>query len=352
MNLFTKAVLFTAATTWSSVSLAGLVSGGGGGTMPSQPVSQDDILTAIQQARPLVEVHLMAIEAFRLGGNETHTADRKLFSRGDYIYKILDKVKVETPLYQPCYDLDGNPQDGSVKAGDPSTICISVANLKEKLNADNFETETAALILHEITHLLETSEDEADYIQSEFLAALRGVSFKSLQDWIDANAEAVYGTARNIESAVISLEQGTLKCHQFTPIKRDFIYADQLGWDFRRMRVMSRNSLGYLWNRIVELESVSDFLCSLPTIGNSQENEFHGRKYSLGFGNQSRVTANEYLHRSTGKNPLPPQNSDLWLEKLSTAEAATAELRALDTVLSRLQNDYEMMSMRQFELVQ
>jgi hypothetical protein len=350
MNFLKNAVILTAAVTWSSVSLAGLVTGGGGGTIPSQSVSESDILAAIQQARPMVEVHLRGIEAFRLGGSERHAADLKLFSQGDYIYKLLDEVKVETPLNQPCYDLDGNPKDGSIKLGDPSTICISVANLKDKLNADNFETETAALILHEITHLLETSEDEAAYIQTEFLTAWRGESFKSLQTWINANSEAVYGASRNIASALFSLKTGTLRCHQFTPIQTNFAYAIHIAEDLRKLRVVTRNFWALL-NRAKELTSISDFLCSLPTIGDSEENEYHGRRYSLGFGNQSRVTAEVYLSRSMGGNPLPPRDTDLWLEKLSTVEAASAELRALDTAVRHFENDYDTLKQRRFKLV-
>jgi hypothetical protein len=122
--------------------------------------------------------------------------------------------------------------------GDPSTICISVANLKDKLNDSNFEIETAALILHEITHLLETSEDEASYIQTEFLTSWRGESFKSLQTWINANSEAVYSASRDIESVLFSLKTGTLRCHQFTPIQTNLAYAIHIAEDWTDPRFL------------------------------------------------------------------------------------------------------------------
>lgn len=294
----------------------------------------------------------MGIEDFNLIRRDSFSAYQKLYAPGVDIYKILNEVKVETPLNQPCYDLDGNPKDGSVKANEPNVICISVANLKDKLNANNFESETAALILHEISHLLETSEDEAGLIQRNFISQTQGVSFKSFQERAFSAMVDFDFIRSDIARMGRSLPTGKLSCNETKTFGVKFaMSANTVRDDEAKLSLMRDPE--YVYQSIDKFTSVADFLCSLPEVGNSVENKFYAEKYELGFGGQTRVPATIYASQSVGKQRSGTRSKNvLWLEKLSSVEAASKELDSLANDMLQVAADFARLSRREFQIVQ
>jgi hypothetical protein len=94
----------------------------------------------------------------------------KIFGEGKNIFSAVDNASVELKMYSACLDFDGLEKEGSVNADQKSDICISPFLMSKKLDKYNVTPETIGLIVHELTHLLGTDENEA--VLSNFLCKL------------------------------------------------------------------------------------------------------------------------------------------------------------------------------------
>lgn len=145
---------------------SGAVSGGGGGTLPANPVSIREIEEIVQSALP--EMRLIAREMSRrvFRGAESQL-DIKLFGGPKTIVDVLEETGYELRTDKPCLDRFGNEVDASIFANKPNNICISAFRIAPKLIEERARVETLALIFHEISHKLGTSEVEATEFQKE-----------------------------------------------------------------------------------------------------------------------------------------------------------------------------------------
>lgn len=150
----------------ASIRSNGAVSGGGGGTLPANPVTISEIKEIVEKALP--EMRLLAREMSRrvFRGSET-ALEAKLFGGPVTIIDLLEETGYELRLDKPCFDRFGNEVDASIFANKPNTICISAFRIAPKLIEERARVETLALIFHEISHKLGTSEAEATEFQKE-----------------------------------------------------------------------------------------------------------------------------------------------------------------------------------------
>ncbi|MBS1983728.1 MAG: hypothetical protein JST16_06105 [Bdellovibrionales bacterium] len=168
---------------FAAQSFAGGISGGGGGTINPSPASATQIIQSIYKSEALLRAWLHRQELTFADNSEV---GNKLFKSSPNIYDVLANLTVEAPQLSPCIDPAGNQVDGSADGSlKPNTICISIANLQQKLSEYTYEYETAALILHEASHLLGATEDEAVVIQKAALADLNRHSYEELQERAD-----------------------------------------------------------------------------------------------------------------------------------------------------------------------
>jgi hypothetical protein len=170
---------------------AGGITAGGGGITPAQPVTIEDVRQAVLASNEALHLWLQGQEIWWRTGKikVPGSAYGKLFSfnsepekKRQRIYRILSKLSVEFRENDSCYDSAGTEKDGSIytEGNQKLAICISGRNLAQKLNRDDYEAQTAALILHEVSHLLGTDEHEAMEIQERSVAGLRRTTFANL----------------------------------------------------------------------------------------------------------------------------------------------------------------------------
>lgn len=162
----------------------GGVSDGGGGTTSPQLVSAELIADYLADTAPILIAWFNREEMnFQLSSDseKIKSTTRKLFTTNDQFRDIIRNTKIEIKMSEPCYDQKGQPHEGSIYASIPNAICLSPFLMSQKLNENNFEAEMLGLVLHELSHLVGTTEDEATKIQREALWTFYKINFFELR---------------------------------------------------------------------------------------------------------------------------------------------------------------------------
>jgi len=147
---------------------------GGGGTLPTNPISINRVTDIIRQ-----DAHFVLRLYFRSrdrGSNYNSVLDQKLFTGAQTVFDVLESTSVEVPTSKPCYDAFGKEVDGSIHASKPNAICISAFRIAPKLDEQRATPEILGLIAHELGHLSGATEDEAVAIQKEAVQKLSSAS--------------------------------------------------------------------------------------------------------------------------------------------------------------------------------
>lgn len=97
------------------------------------------------------------------------TLFNRMFRNPHQTYTLLSKVRTEFRTSGPCFDREGNPKSGSIYAKEGFHVCMSISRLQSNLRRDNAEIEILALYAHELSHLFETTESEAESLQKLIL---------------------------------------------------------------------------------------------------------------------------------------------------------------------------------------
>lgn len=158
---------------------AGPGSGGGGDTINPIAVEPDAVMMAVEEyGFPGIVGWLHGAEnKYRRSQDPKNDPYVKLFAGPKTIYDILKTTPVELRFKEPCYDVSGQAKDGSIYAYKSGAICLSPFLMAPKLGETNVKEQTLALVLHEMSHLLGTTEDEAIRIQNDILLDFTHIDF-------------------------------------------------------------------------------------------------------------------------------------------------------------------------------
>jgi len=153
--------------------LGGGVTDGGGNAGVAIPMSPDEIRWALVVAKAPVLDILQSIDVMynltqeqdKWQKTEPHKSlNEKLFKGTKTVYQTLAEAEF-TPINQGgCEDLGGNENDASALKTAPK-ICFSLELLSKKLDSISGRIELYALIAHEVSHLVGTTEAEARALQ-------------------------------------------------------------------------------------------------------------------------------------------------------------------------------------------
>ena len=169
----------------------GGITAGGGGTVDVPHASMDEIEASLEYTNQALRLFLYGQEITWRTKRTVEVGYLKLFGGDELpektqkrIYRILDVLQIEFRKTRPCFDNVGNEKDGSIYTDSHRklAICISGMKLAQKLTRDNYEVQTAALVLHEVSHLLGTTEDEAVSIQNAAVNGMHGMNFSTARD--------------------------------------------------------------------------------------------------------------------------------------------------------------------------
>lgn len=141
--------------------------GGGGGTLPADPVSPKAVQEFIQNEAKLNLRLFVKYDQLLLDKNFESAIDKKLFEGERNLFDLIENTDVEIRMDRPCLDKNGEEKDASIYADRPNAICVSAARIAPKVMEENMRKEVLALMLHEFSHLLGTTETEAREFQKD-----------------------------------------------------------------------------------------------------------------------------------------------------------------------------------------
>ena len=153
----------------SAFAREGGVSGGGGGIAPVDRAGPALIEQALRESRLALTLYFQTRE-LQERDKPTPTG-RLLFEGPTSIFDLVRSSPIETK--GTCRDPQGKRRDGAAPGKRPLSVCMDVKSLGRKLTEDNYWAQTIALLGHELSHLLGTSEREAAELQRDILGELR-----------------------------------------------------------------------------------------------------------------------------------------------------------------------------------
>lgn len=166
------------ATSEDSTQPEGGISAGGGGTLPSNPIGTYRVVQILAEAKRQLRLYITDERKYdRTGLNQ------KFFFGEENLATQLEKTDIEILEDRPCKDRNGHDVDASIVASRPNTICFSAFRVAPKLVEEVANKEIVALLVHELSHFLGATEEEAVSLQR--FAALR------LQDVTSKDADAL-----------------------------------------------------------------------------------------------------------------------------------------------------------------
>lgn len=195
----------------------------------------------------------------------TNSIRTKLFQKSETIFDILNKATLIVQK-DPCNaPYDYVLSDGSANKNNLS-ICLSYDRLAPKLSMEDFSHYIIALAAHEYSHLLGTSEVEANLIQHEVLHNVR-IGGRSGSLLLELATRSLFGIEsilhqlnlilKGLEAAKESkLDKNTISCGNITMIDKfyfgivskrsDFYWTFNLivgGTEFNHKRTIFQNNL-------------------------------------------------------------------------------------------------------------
>lgn len=274
----------------------GVSHGGGGGTTNPVPASDKDIGNLANLSSTQVTAFLRGIETSRillghLDPQFKHPEFDKLFN-DPALFEKLKSIKIHVSSAKPCTDFDGNEVDGSTNTGAPDTICLSVQRLKSKLTFEQAKTEVPALVLHEISHLFGTNENEAVAIQT---AAKTPFSLHSADDWrhyasqVSDSLDSLVMASQGVQSVLEN--NGKITCSQAQKLAA--LYAQTMnGYVGGKDNLMldRETDVERYGQTEVRAAALADYLCSQDSSATADQRA----AYAKAFGTRTQMSAPDY----------------------------------------------------------
>lgn len=215
--------------------IEGGVSDGGGNAIGDTSVSPENIAEKIPDLKYWILSWIYKNQA------ESSAQYMELFRQGS----------IEVRLTAPCFDKNGVAKDGSIYGGEKYQICLSAFLLSQKLSKSNYEAELAALMIHEFSHFLGTTEDEAVALQT-----------KTAEDFSQLNLaetrKKILSFLEGPQGGLISKVYGPMESWQQDPqtytTARDLLYWNQK-WSgiYEELTNNSRGLVQYLPNEYLSV---------------------------------------------------------------------------------------------------
>jgi hypothetical protein len=265
----------------SSPARAGGVDGGGGNLLPSEHVSVADIGQIIRDGKRDLRMYVRGLE-WSSSLSPLSPLGQKLFgSAGSTLVEVLENTPIDVRETEPCYDENHVETDGSVYGSAPGSICISAFRIAPKLVPERARGETLALVLHELSHKLSATEDEAVSLQKPTSVVFRSIDAK----WYGKVALAISNV-------------GSLFHFGFDEMRLDSIgYADRYRDDYGYAFVMdpseaiyTRAQFDYYVVQVLRLELLLQY-------ADAKKNPVQKKDYDELFGHADAVSLGDMIQK-------------------------------------------------------
>ncbi|MGZ3696391.1 MAG: hypothetical protein ACXVBL_19085, partial [Bdellovibrionota bacterium] len=271
--------------------------GGGGGTLPADPVSTKDVAQFIQKEAKL---NLRLFLKYSLWSQQSShfKIPSKLFDGPRTIYDVMENTDIEVRVDRPCFDNRGKETDASIYADAPGAICFSAFRVAPKLPEELMRKEVLALMLHEFSHLLGTTEKEAREYQAEAAFYLKQATRDTGFRYIDS----LQLQARQTEFSFNFL-QGNFDTLDALKLRDAF---GQLNKDFDTIHFIDVNTSMAIYNAddsgYITLAADKLMLANWYVMGESNTGDYKYWKgqYEKAFGDKQEITLSELHERTYG----------------------------------------------------
>jgi hypothetical protein len=291
----------------SAVSFAGGVGSGGGGTRTKLATPDQVADTVRNYAGTIAQGWFQFKEKDTKDGVDhgAFEALTKIFASTTDIYQVLHATKIELRMNAACQDADGAPVDGSIYASQPGAICISPFTMAPKLNQENYQVETIALVMHEASHLLGLNEDEAVQLQDEIVKELKDVNFaeaaQSMQDLGSNDPKSALGKILKLLKKGIQ-DPGALKAEKITRMEENLLNLGYAGVQ-QQLQFTPAKSMALMDPNFVNTSMIADFVCYNDSSLDKDERDKCQADFDEGFGADHQLTARIYLARQRNVDP-------------------------------------------------
>ncbi len=176
---------------------------GGGNTIGSSPLSKGEIKDLINQSKDSAVYVLRRIELIGAFGRKSDlgaiaSVYQKLFLGPKTVYQSLKEVRFNSIETGPCHDTQWDDKDASAK--DSPEICFSLERLSAKLGHDSAQAEVLALVVHEMSHTMGATEDEAVLLQSMVKSSLSSDSLDKIPELVKRYRSDLSDAVANVDS--------------------------------------------------------------------------------------------------------------------------------------------------------
>lgn len=208
MKKILSGLLLLSAQTVIAAGNIGGMDGGGGGTLPAQPVSTYKVQEIVSESKSKL-LFLFNDYEMRLKYGVSTPVISKLFLGPKKVQEVLKGLRVEVRMDRPCLTSLGTPVDGSIYGVKPNTICLSADRISKKVDQAVAEREILALLAHEVSHFMGADESEATQLQKEIASA---ILYAPLGSEIDSDKvrDAVSDSTNLLRRTVEALENSEL----------------------------------------------------------------------------------------------------------------------------------------------
>lgn len=292
----------------------GGVSDGGGDSIGASKVSAQEIADKIPELSSWIFPWLYK--------NQTDQANQFI--------GLLKEGSVEVRLTEPCFDKNGTAKDGSIYASQKNQICISAFLLSKKLSKSNFESELAALMIHEFSHFLGTTEDEAVSLQKKALEDFAQMNLSETQKKYHSFLEGPQGGL--FSKAYGPLENWRQDPKNYTTARDLLYWNQQWGELYSELTDGERGILQYLpssslaafpaYNLKIAV-MIAYYQAQDPQLDPEIRKQFQDYLDSS-FAESSRMTAREFIKAREGWDPGSDYDQVILSKPVSWADQAQA----------------------------
>lgn len=286
---------------------AGGTTGGGGNVQISEQVPETNYRYTIQNSKTVLVAWLSkTYQYYQLKKSQNSCSQygsdcdlyAKIFDGPKTIFRVLQNLEIEGRTYGPCMNFNHKPNDGSMYGQKPGSVCISISNIKVKLRQSDYEQQAAALILHEISHLLGTDEDQANRLQWLILAmGFRMETFLAVQSAIITTEGSMKALTQEISSMQYGLSRRkdfNITCTTIRFYKDNF--SEVLGKLKNRDFYFLTPAMADLFEgTYVKLEAAHDYACGQDPNEQSASRADAMKTYNTAFGPHTEITARDYI---------------------------------------------------------
>ena len=325
MNL-KKMILISLLTVTSLANASGGVSGGGGGTLPSNPVSTGFIEDVIKEAKR--DLRLFVKYKLRMYNDQNPQPDeKKLYGGKITMWNVLENTKIELREKTPCYDANKKEVDGSIHSSKKEHICISSFRIAPKLIKQNARIETLALIIHELAHLLGADEKEATEAQRMAVHFFSETTEKTSFEMLSVKEQAAFNLSKDLRNMADWVEH-----RDISEIVAQLKLLNLSAYDYSKttsiMSVFSthdRKENHYLWLQTVRLSTA----LWVQELKKNPKDTYAKDLVNRIFQGQKQITYKEFRERQYADS-----NPESWDNEIITRIDTTTELKDLLVSLS------------------